>query len=182
MQIRQAKIEDCRAIAQVQVNSYRTAYANIFPPAYLAHFTYEEQEQDWRAWMNNPGNEMLLVAETTSGEIVGYALGRILDNRAYAGELVALHVRRANQHQGIGSQLIAATAGELRQCGCASLMLQTLAQNPSRSLYEKLGGQLVDEQPWVNNAEFGVNVTEVTYGWSDIAVLCRNARNRDEQQ
>jgi ribosomal protein S18 acetylase RimI-like enzyme len=181
MQIRQAKIEDCRAIAQVQVDSYRTAYANIFPPAYLAHFTYEEQKQDWRDWMDMPQKEMLFIAESASGEIVGYALGRILDNHAYASDLVALHVQCANQHQGIGRQLIAATADELRQRGCASLMLQTLAQNPARALYEKLGGQLVDEQPWVNNAEFGVNITEVTYGWSDIAVLCRNTRNRDER-
>jgi hypothetical protein len=45
--VRQATIGDSCGLARVQVDSYRRAYAGIFPPSYLAHFTYEEQEQDW---------------------------------------------------------------------------------------------------------------------------------------
>ena len=44
MEIRQATQEDCFDIAKVQVDSYRTAYRDIFPTAYLEHFTYQEQE------------------------------------------------------------------------------------------------------------------------------------------
>ena len=47
LNIRRATIEDSAGLARVQVDSYRAAYAGIFPPSYLAHFTYEEQEQDW---------------------------------------------------------------------------------------------------------------------------------------
>ncbi|MFU8773596.1 MAG: hypothetical protein ACNA8H_14410 [Anaerolineales bacterium] len=46
MNICKATIEDSAGLARVQVDSYRTAYAGIFPQAYLAHFTHEEQ--DWR--------------------------------------------------------------------------------------------------------------------------------------
>ena len=45
--IRPALPADCAALAQVQVNNYRTAYAGLFPPEYLAHFNLAEQEQDW---------------------------------------------------------------------------------------------------------------------------------------
>jgi hypothetical protein len=48
LNIRKATIVDSAGLARVQVDSYRTAYAGIFPPAYLDHFTYEEQEQDYR--------------------------------------------------------------------------------------------------------------------------------------
>jgi hypothetical protein len=38
LNIRQANIADSAALARVQVDSYRTAYAGIFPPDCLAHF------------------------------------------------------------------------------------------------------------------------------------------------
>ncbi len=38
---------DCPGIARTPLDSYRGAYAGLFPPSYLDHFKYEEQEQDW---------------------------------------------------------------------------------------------------------------------------------------
>ena len=173
MNIRQAKFEDSAGIAHVQVDSYRTAYAGIFPQAYLEHFTYEEQTQDWRELLSAGPAVVLYVAETDAGEIVGYALGRPDPNEfpPYESELVALHVRKAYQHQGIGQRLIAAVATHLKQEGCASLMLWTLAQNPSRGLYERLGGLWLAEKDWGGNEDFGVAVQEVAYGWTSIESL-----------
>jgi GNAT superfamily N-acetyltransferase len=116
---------------------------------------------------------VLYVAETDAGEIVGYALGRPGPSEipSYDSELIALHVHRAYQRQGIGRRLIAAVATHLKQEGCTTLMLWTLAQNPSRALYERLGGQLLGEKDWGGNEEFGVSVQEVAYGWSSIEPL-----------
>lgn len=173
MNLRQATIEDSAGIAHVQVDSYRSAYAGIFPQPYLEHFTYEEETQDWCDLLSAEFADVLYVAETETGEIVGYALGRpgLSDIPPYDSELVALHVRRAYQRQGIGRRLIAAIAACLKQEGCISLMLWTLAQNPSRTLYERLGGQLLAEKDWGGNEEFGVAVQEVAYGWLDIGQL-----------
>jgi len=174
LNIRQATIEDCAGIARVQVDSYRTAYAGIFPQSYLEHFTYEEQTQDWRDLLFAESADVLYVAATETGEIVGYALGRpgLSDIPPYDSELVALHVRRASQRQGIGRRLIATVAARLQQEGCTSLMLWTLAQNPSRTLYERLGGQLLAEKKdWGGNEECGVAVQEVAYGWPRIEHL-----------
>jgi GNAT superfamily N-acetyltransferase len=172
VKIRNAKTEDSAGLARVQVDSYRTAYAPIFPQSYLDHFTYEEQEQDWREWLIDKPDDVLLVAEM-DGEIVGYALGRPGSSEIspYHSELLAAHVRQARQRQGIGSQLIAAVASRLQDQGCRSLILWALAQNPSRALYEKLGGQVVGEKEWGGNEEFGTDVQEVAYGWTDIALL-----------
>ena len=76
MNIRPATLDDCAALAHIQVDSYRTAYAHIFPQSYLDHFTYKEQEQDWRDWIGAGMEYVLLVAETEADEIVAYALGR----------------------------------------------------------------------------------------------------------
>jgi hypothetical protein len=73
--IRQANLEDCPTIAQVQVDSYRTVYADFFPQTFLDRFTYEEQTQDWRALLTGQARDLLYVAETEDGEIIGYAWG-----------------------------------------------------------------------------------------------------------
>ena len=175
MRIREAKLGDCASIARVQVDSYRTAYASLLPPEYLAHFTYEEQEQDWRDLLSADQHDLLYVAESDSGEIVGYALGRAPGDQyaGYDSELAALHVRRAFQRQGIGTRLIAAVAERLKQQGCRSLMLWVLDKNPARSFYERLGGQCFGEKPW-RIEELGLDTREVAYGWPDITRLMRS--------
>ena len=167
MKIRAAGIQDSAGIARVQVDSYRTAYADILPQDYLARFTYEEQEQDWRNLLSSQPQDIVYVAED-AGEITGYALGRAgpSEIEPYDGELVALHVRRSHQHRGSGRQLVAAIAEQLRQQGCSALMLWVLAANPARSFYERSGGQLIGERR-INLAE-DVTALEVAYGWPDI--------------
>ena len=176
MRIREANLADCAGIARVQVDSYQTAYASILPQEYLAHFTYEEQEQDWRDLLSADQHDLLYVAESDSGEIVGYALGRAQGDQDtdYGSELVALHVRLPHQRQGIGGRLIAAVAERLKQQGCRSLTLWVLDKNPARSFYERLGGRRFGEKPWVNNDEFGLDIQEIAYGWPDITSLLRS--------
>lgn len=174
MKIRKAEIHDFAGLARVQVDNYRTAYAPFFPQSYLDHFTYEEQTQDWRDQLASETDDVLYVAVNDADEVIGYALGRpITDRPAYDAELVALHVQRAYQGQGIGTQLIAIVAGALMEKGRASLMVWTLEKNPARTLYERLGGQLLGEKDWGGNDAFGVEVKEVAYGWVNIEHLVR---------
>lgn len=180
MLIRPAQPADSPQLARIQVDSFRTAYAPIFPADYLAQFSYEEQEQDWRDLLTAPMSDFLLVAENGNGEILGYALGRpgrsrpgrSSDTLGYDGELVSLHVRRPDHRQGVGRALVQAVAGRFQQLGAASMMLWVLADNPARHFYEKLGGRLLpDQKEWGGNAEYGLQVVEVAYGWSDLAGL-----------
>jgi len=170
--IREANVEDSDALARVQLGSWRTAYANLLPAEYLAHFTHAEQAQDWRDMLSDETRDLLYVAETATGEVVGYALGRAEAswNGPYTGELVALHVLRPYQRQGIGRALIAVVAAELKRQGHSTLMLSVLAANPARAFYERLGGRLLGERQveiWENTI-----ASEVVYGWDDIARLC----------
>ena len=177
MNIRPATARDAAALAHIQVNSYRTAYAGLMPADYLAHFSLEEQEQDWLDLLAESAGDILLVAETGDGEIAGYALGRSgpveeLPEGAYDAELVSLHVRRALQKQGIGRALVRATARALREQGCTSLALFVLAGNPACGFYERLGGQRVGEKRWTMD-DFDFEVVEAAYGWPKIAALSK---------
>jgi hypothetical protein len=75
MEIRKAREQDSAGIARVQVDSYRMAHVDILPQPYLAHSTYEEQEQDWRDLLSAGLHGVLYVAATDGDEIAGYALG-----------------------------------------------------------------------------------------------------------
>lgn len=173
MKIRAAVIQDSAGIARVQVDSYRTAYAGIFPQEYLDHFIYEEQEQDWRDLLSSGEfTDVLYVAENDNHEIAGYALGRTGPSgvASYDSELVALHVRQADQGQDVGRQLLAAVADRLRRRECSSLMVWVLAQNPARGFYERLGGRLVGEKTtYLGDGD--IKAVEVAYGWPAIETL-----------
>lgn len=167
--IRLATVEDSAALARIQVDSYRMAYAGILPPDYLNHFSYEEQTQDWRDLLGGVMTDVLYIAGNAAGEVVGYAVGRPgpTNLAGYDCELVSLHVRRADQWQGIGRQLVRVTAAWLQAHGCTSLMLWVLKQNPSRAFYEQLGGRLIGEQTIMLGDD--VQAVEVAYGWPEIA-------------
>lgn len=173
MIIRPAKLEDSPGIARVQVTSYQSAYAGIFPPAYLNHFTCEEQTQDWHELLSAEMADKIFVAANPAGEIVAYALGRphVSDLPPYDSELLALHVLPEYQRQGIGKRLFSAVAEALSESGCQSLFLWVLAQNPACQFYEKLGGKWITEKPWQNNTYFKTEIVESAYGWRNIRQL-----------
>jgi GNAT superfamily N-acetyltransferase len=175
MQIRPVRLEDSPQLAHIQVDSYRTAYAHIFPADYLAQFSYEDQEQDWRDLIASPTTDFLLIAEGEDGQLLGYALGRpgqSQDTLDYDGELVSLHVRQGQQGKGVGRALVQAVAGRFQERGATSMMLWVLGGNPARSFYEKLGGRLLTaEKPWGGNEEYSLHVVEVAYAWPDLGTI-----------
>ncbi len=76
LQIREATTHDCRALAEIQVDSYWRTYASLLPRTYLQHFSFQEQEQDWEKLLAAQTNETLLVA--ASGAEVLVLCGRSL--------------------------------------------------------------------------------------------------------
>ena len=172
MQIRGATFEDSAGIAKVQVDGYRAAYAGIYPPEYLDAFSYEEQENDWRAWMNKYPDDVLYVAESDKGGIISYALARPGETEiaGYDGELIALHVRAKDQRMGIGRLMLWMAAKGLRRAKCESMMLWTLEANPSNGFYGHLGAKRLDERK-----ESEDQPSEISYGWPEIERIWKSS-------
>ncbi len=170
IQIRNATLEDCLGIAHVQVDSYRTAYAGLFPQSYLDNFTYEEETQDRITLLKSGVDDILLVALQDENRVIGYALARAKSEiyPGYDAEIVAMHVRQTAQRQGIGSMLFQRCSHELHIRGATSVMLWTLKANPVRHWYEKLGGQFLGER---TSEVDEWDITSVAYGWKPLLVI-----------
>ncbi len=170
MLIREAHPEDSPGIARVQVDSYRTAYAGLFPESYLAQFTYEEQAQDWREWLAAHPNDVLLVALSPEDQVIGYLLARAQPDAfpGFDAEILAMHVDLVHQRRGIGKALLGAAVESLKGRGCRSVMLWTLKGNLVRKWYERLDGKVLGEKRFQVD---GWDIVEVAYGWEEIAVL-----------
>lgn len=48
MKIRKGVVADAKAIANVQVDTWKTSFQNIVPEAYLKEMSYDEREKMWR--------------------------------------------------------------------------------------------------------------------------------------
>ena len=165
MKIRKAVLADARGIAKVHVDSWKTTYDNIVPVEYLNKLSYESREQLWKNSIPNGG---VYVAETSEGEIVGFASGgkeRTGKYPDYAGELYVIYILKEYQGNGLGSLLVKPLIDELQLQNISTMLVLVLEDNSSRLFYEALGAKKID----TIEVEFsGQRVQELVYGWSDI--------------
>ncbi|MEQ2528403.1 GNAT family N-acetyltransferase [Bacillaceae bacterium CLA-AA-H227] len=163
--IRKAILTDAKGIAKVHVDSWRTTYLNIVPDEFLNSLNYESFEQRWN---NNIPNGGVYVAETESGEIVGFSSGgkeRSGNYEGFDGEIYAIYILKEYQGQGIGRKLVKPIAVEMKELGHNSMLVLVLKDNPSRHFYEALGAKYIDE---VEVEIGGKHLPELVLGWDDI--------------
>ena len=165
MQIRGATTEDCPGLARVQVENNPSAHTGIFFAEALGAFSVEEQEANWRTWVEEHPDDILYVAEADKGGIIGYALARTGETGVsdYDGELLALHVREKNQHLGIGRLLLWTAGKELRRAGSRAMMLWIFEASPICAFYEHLGAIRLEAARELNGQP-----PQVAYGWPEI--------------
>ncbi len=165
LKIRKATASDARRIAIVQVDSWRTTYKNIVPDDYLKNMSVDRREDVWASMIPN---HTVYVAETESGEIVGFAGGgkeRTGNYPPYKGELYAIYLLESHQRKGLGKQLVAPIARDLVDVGIYSMIVMVLKDNNSKYFYESLGAKLIGEK----DIEIGgKQLLELVYGWDDI--------------
>jgi L-amino acid N-acyltransferase YncA len=167
MNVRGATVDDSAQLAHIQVESYRNTYSHAWPQEYMAQITLEDQTQDWIDLLSSDETTDLIYVVEVDGKILGYGIGRLMDEGAAASEIVAVHILKDKQGQGIGGQLVKVLAQHLRDAGCASTMAWVLDSNTrSRTICERIGGRLgASKRSQVGENEF---ITEVSYVWDDI--------------
>ncbi len=176
--IRRADPGDARAIAQVRVDAWRTTYAGMIPDPYLAAMTVEDSTALWlRVLTSGLGTTSVFVA-TDGAEVAGFACGNMLDvpKHGLDAELTAIYLRRESQRAGTGRRLVAAVLDAQRAHGATGLLTWVIAGNSgARAFYERLGAELLIEQPFQWD---GMDLVEAGYGWRDLdalAAACRPA-------
>jgi len=172
MQIREARVEDARAIAEVHLASWKTTYPGIIPQAYINGLKVENGVARWQVELNGK-KASIFVAEDQRG-VFGFAAGGAVIHPVdgYDGELGAIYLLASHQRKGAGTALVRSVAGQLRQRGFANLAVWVLRDNPACGFYQRMGGVQVAEQM----IEIGGRaLPEVAYGWPEIGALCEDA-------
>jgi RimJ/RimL family protein N-acetyltransferase len=141
--IRMAGEADAVAIARLQLASYRAAYRDVLPAAFLAGFGTLEREQRWHASLTDPGRDTYIAADA-AGRLVGFAeIGGCRDDDIgdeVTGELMALHIGEACWRQGVGRVLHARAAAGLAARGFTRATLWVLTANTrARAFYAAVG-------------------------------------------
>ena len=169
--LRRAVAGDAPAIARVRIESWRATYRGMIPDAYLDGMQVDASTAIWdRVLTAGPGTTSVFVAERAD-EIVGFASGAMLAELRFGidAELVAIYLRREFQHVGLGRRLVGAVVDAQTGYGATGLLTWVIAGNKAaRTFYERLGGELLVEQPFQWD---GMDLVEAGYGWRDLAAL-----------
>ena len=145
--IRNVKKEDLRAVSEIVVRGWKTAYKGIIDNEYLESLKVEDNYQKRLKDYNENG---FVVAEL-NGEIVGfcrYTLENLFSKELTEidGEISALYVKPELKRNGIGRKLVEYVFNEFKKNGNENIVLWCLKENyPSRAFYEKMGGVLCGE-------------------------------------
>jgi ribosomal protein S18 acetylase RimI-like enzyme len=145
MQIRAASAEDCRAIAQVHVESWQAAYAGILDPAFLAGLSVDRREQSWREVLSAGQSELLV--GVAGGFVVGFASfgpSRDADAPAARAELWALYVHPLSWSTGAGRELWQAAHARLKSQGYSSVSLWVLERNTRAIRFYSAAGFVIE--------------------------------------
>ena len=147
MIIREAINGDETGLANVHVDTWLSTYKGLVSDLFLDQLDYQVSAQKWKEIIEE-NSHILLVAEDTNGNIVGYAFGggNRIDDTIYDGELYALYILNSFQRKGVGKLLIKSFTKRLMDEGFNSMIVWVLKGNPNYQFYENLGVQKSGEK------------------------------------
>jgi ribosomal protein S18 acetylase RimI-like enzyme len=159
MDVRRARLEDARAIAQVHAETWREAYEHVFGAERLASVTIDARLAQWERILAAGQSDVFVAA---ADGIVGFvSTGDSRDADAEA-ELFAIYVLPEAWGTGAGSALMRAGIEAMRLRASGGAVLWVLEDNPrARRFYEREGWTLDDERK--EDEYLGLRVPEVRY-------------------
>ncbi|MEB0139100.1 MULTISPECIES: GNAT family N-acetyltransferase [unclassified Undibacterium] len=172
--LRRATVADAAAIAAVRIEGWQTSYRGIMPDSYLDNMQLADSLLHWKqilqALPQVDARVCVYVAES-EGAVIGFASGMLLEpaKLGMQGELTAVYLLPQWQRAGIGRRLLQKVARTLQAQGAQNLLVWVIADNaPARNFCEELGALALQEQAFSWD---GLDLTELAYGWRDLAVL-----------
>ena len=169
--VRPALPADAPGIAQVRVDSWRTTYRGMIPDAYLDGMKVEASTAIWQRVLTAAPNKTSVFVVADDAGICGFAAGLMLAERKFDldSELTAIYLTPGRQRTGLGRRLVAAVLAAQRAHGATGILTWVIAGNRgARTFYERLGGDILVEQPFQWD---GMDLVEAGYGWRDLDAL-----------
>jgi ribosomal protein S18 acetylase RimI-like enzyme len=177
VEVRLARANDAAAIARIDVEAWRAAYAGILPQRLLVEMSERRRRAAWGMTLQREPGLVLVAAVEPDGPVAGFgSFGRRRDgDPAFAGEIFTLYVAPDRQDRGVGRALLHGMFERLLRMRHDSALVWVLRANPSRFFYERLGGRLCGERLIPVG---GVAVEAVAYGWRDLGAALRDGAQR----
>lgn len=168
---RPATPEDLAAIRDLQIDSWRRAYAGILPDAFLGREVETILGDRWQAL---PGPHWIVDTMWDGGALAGFVtVDRLKGPGAYVDNL---HVVAAAQGRGVGRILMARAARQLAGETVPRLWLTVIRENEkARSFYRGIGGA---EGPEQAETLYGQPIVTLPVEWADLPALADLAAAR----
>jgi ribosomal protein S18 acetylase RimI-like enzyme len=175
--IRPARLEDAKAIARIEVDTWRSTYAGMLPDRVLLNMSERRQTASWASFLRHRPEDVAVAQ--AGNNVIGFGnCGTQRDSTIrFAGEIYTLYVASDRQGQGLGRALLLSLFQRLVDTGHASGLVWVVRANPARFFYERMGGQQVMHRPIPVG---GQPVEAIAYGWRDLSgLLTRTAKSGD---
>ncbi len=164
IRLRPARPEDLPAIRDLQIASWRHAYAGLLPESFLET---EVLDVLGERWARMPEPHWFVDTAWIGGALAGFV--SVDRNRGPGAYVDNLHVARASQGHGAGRQLMAGAARRLEAEGAGRLWLTVIRENEgARAFYRRIGGQ---EGALDETLLYGQPVSILPVEWTDLARL-----------
>ncbi|MBV9861577.1 MAG: GNAT family N-acetyltransferase [Alphaproteobacteria bacterium] len=176
--IRPARLSDARAIARLDVETWRATYPGLLSAAYLTGLSVRRRELGWAEVIRREPRDVR-VAVDAAGRILGFgSCGACRGDPEFTGEVFTLYVGPDWQNRGVGRRLLLALFSRLVTSGRTSTILWVLRDNPSRFFYQRLGGRQVSRKML---AFGGAKAEAAAYGWPDLPSFLAATAKEDRE-
>ncbi len=141
MQIRFAVPEDAKAVAEIHVEAWRSAYAAILPEAFLTSLTVSSRQTFWSQFLAEKQGDLQVAME--GDRMVGWINTgpcRDVDALKDDAEIWAFYVLPAAWSTGVGRELWVSARTHLLEQGHRQCHLWVLAQNARAIRFYKASG------------------------------------------
>jgi ribosomal protein S18 acetylase RimI-like enzyme len=139
--VRQATLDDARAIARVHVAAWRSAYRGQMPDAVLDAVDEEQRASLWHRLLQAPDHAVVVAVRDQS--VIGFCsvvASRDADAGSGTGEVPAIYVAPESWRSGAGRALMSTSIAAAQQRGYRALTLWVLDSNArAQAFYERLG-------------------------------------------
>jgi ribosomal protein S18 acetylase RimI-like enzyme len=173
IQFRRAGEHDAEAIAGLHADSWRRHYRGAYSDAFLDGDVEEDRRAVWADRLREPCPDLCTIVAADAGAVVGFAHAILDEDSVWGALLDNLHVAHTHRRQGLGSRLLALTAGAVVERRSSSgLYLWVLEQNePAQAFYRAGGGRCVErssvEPPGGDASRLNGSPAKLRYAWSD---------------
>lgn len=140
LRVRAATVEDARIIAEIHVESWRSAYQGLLSAEGLVALSVDARAAKWQEWLAGSGRALLALDRGRAVAFCDAGRSRDADSGPWTAEIRALYARQDAWGKGAGHALWLSTIERLAGEGAREVTLWVLESNTrARTFYERQG-------------------------------------------